>query len=139
MCLALSLVAEIDRGVVGHVAFSPARIELAQGGEAEALALGPIAVLPDVQRDGIGSLLMVRGFEECSALGHELIFLLGHPSYYPRFGFAPAKALGVRWEQDQTDNPMEPFMVKELRPGALAKCLGGGAGVFYFAPDFDET
>lgn len=140
----LSLVAELDGQVVGHVAFSPARIDLAgktsavsETVEVCVVALGPIAVRPDHQRAGIGSQLILKGFEMLMSQSHDLIFLLGHPEYYPRFGFRPAKALGVRWSVDQSDGPCEPFMVKELREGALAKRLEGHTGVFYFAPEFD--
>jgi putative acetyltransferase len=98
-------------------------------------ALGPISVSGDVQKRGIGSLLMERGFEECRALGYDLMFLLGHPSYYPRFGFVPAKPLGVRWAPDTNDDPNPAFMVKELREVSAA--LGGDTAVFHYAPAFD--
>jgi putative acetyltransferase len=67
------------------------------------------------------------------------MFLLGHPSYYPRFGFVPAKPLGVRWAPDTSDNPNPAFMVKELRDGALAAALNGDTGVFHYAPAFDSV
>ncbi len=142
--LLLSLVAEIDSVVVGHVAFSPARIALERSERAEisdvyVVALGPIAVRPDMQRRGIGSQLILRGFELLSAQGHELVFLLGHTWYYPRFGFVSAKPLGVRWSGDQSDGPNDHFMVKELREGALAERLNGHNGIFYFASEFDEV
>lgn len=144
--LLLSLVAEIDGQILGHVAFSPARIELewddrsrTTDGCAPAIALGPIAVAQLHQRRGVGSQLILRGFEVLAEQGHELVFLLGHTWYYPRFGFRPAKALGVRWSGDKADGPCEPFMVKELREGALAERLSGHAGIFYFASEFDEV
>jgi putative acetyltransferase len=96
-------------------------------------------VLPEVQKAGVGSRLMERGFTECLALGYDLMFLLGHPSYYPRFGFVPAKALGVRWAPDTSDHPNPAFMVRELRPGALAARLRRSTGVFHYAPEFDEV
>jgi putative acetyltransferase len=130
-----SLVAEETGRVVGHTAYSPGRVELSRGGAFEVAALGPISVMPDVQAKGIGSELMERGFAECLALGYDLMFLLGHP-YYPRFGFVPAKALGVRWAADTTDHPNPAFMVKELREGALAARLGGDTSVFHFSPEF---
>lgn len=158
--LLLSLVAELDGIVVGHVAFSPAWIEVAEddgrpktedGGRAQTrlpssvsgqlpvLALGPIAVRPDMQRHGIGSQLILAGFDLLAAQGHDLIFLLGHTTYYPRFGFRPAKPLGVRWSADQSsdENPSEHFMVKELRANALANLLQGQRGIFHFAKEFD--
>jgi putative acetyltransferase len=136
--LVLSLVAEADGEVVAHVAFSPAVIELPQA-KLDVLALGPVAVLPEHQRKGIGSRLIQRGFDECRALGHNLIFLLGHPTYYPRLGFKPAKPLGVRWSGDSSDGDCEPFMVYELQAEALAHQLNGRQGVFWFAKEFDEV
>ncbi len=136
--LLLSLVAELDGQVVGHVAFSPARIAFdGKTSAVSVVALGPIAVQPDHQRQGIGSQLILKGFEILASQLHQLIFLLGHPGYYPHFGFRPAKVLGVRWSGDQSDGPCEPFMVKELREGALTECLDGRSGVFYFALEFD--
>jgi len=158
--LLLSLVAELDGALVGHVAFSPARIEWAEDdrrpktedgrtaqtglpssvpGPSSVVALGPIAVRPDLQRHGIGSQLILAGFDILAAQGHDLIFLLGHTTYYPRFGFRPAKPLGVRWSADQSsnDDPSEHVMVKELRPNALANLLQGQRGIFHFAKEFD--
>ena len=135
--LAISLVAEDGSRVVGHAAYSPAVVELSLGGSFPAAALGPIAVLPALQKCGIGSQLMERGFTECLALGYDLLFLLGHPSYYPRFGFVPAKPHGVRWTRDSSDQPNPAFMVKELRPDALADRLDGDTGVFHYAAQFD--
>ena len=135
--LAVSLVAEDDDRVVGHAAYSPAVVEVSPSVSFDAAALGPIAVVPGLQRRGLGSELIERGFSECLALGYDLIFLLGHPSYYPRFGFVPAKPLGVRWAPDTSDHQNPAFMVKELRPGALTDHLNGGTGVFHYAPEFD--
>jgi putative acetyltransferase len=136
--LVLSLVAEVDECVVAHVAFSPAVIELPHA-KLDVLALGPVAVLPQHQRRGIGTQLIQHGFEACKVLGHglSLIFLLGHPTYYPRLGFKPAKLLGVRWVGDSGEGDCEPFMVYELRAGALAHHLNGQRGVFRFAKEFD--
>ena len=134
--LAISLVGEDDGRIVCHAAYSPAVVELSRGESFDAAALGPIAVLPQLQKRGLGSQLMARGFTEC-LVGYDLMFLLGHPSYYPRFGFVPAKALGVRWAPDTSDHPNPAFMVKELKPGALANRLDGDTGVFHYAPEFD--
>lgn len=135
--LAVSLVAEDDDRVVGHAAYSPAIVEVSRNLSFDVAALGPIAVLTGLQRHGIGSQLIERGFTECLALGYDLIFLLGHPSYYPRFGFVPAKPLGVRWAPDTSAHENPAFMVKELRPGALTDRLDGGTGVFHYAAEFD--
>jgi putative acetyltransferase len=109
--------------------FTPVRV--GEGAEAfDAIALGPLAVRPGRQRQGIGSALIRAGLDTCRAADHELCFVLGHPEYYPRFGFAPAPSLGFT---AQWDVPPEAFMVAELRPGALA----GRSGRVAYDPAFD--
>jgi len=130
--LTLSLVAERDGQIVGHIAFSPATIA-SPDGDWMALALGPLAVLPAHQRSGVGSALVRAGLAACLAMVHDVVFLLGHETYYPRFGFAPSQPKGVCW----ADHPDEAthFMVAELRPGALAS----RTGAMRFAPEFDAV
>jgi putative acetyltransferase len=124
----LSLVAiEADR-VVGHVLFSPVSIE-SGGARVAALGLGPMAVLPERQRQDIGSLLVRTGLEASRDAGHECVVVLGHPGYYPRFGFTPASRHGVTWEHPAPD---EAFMILELREGAL----GGRGGLVRYQPEF---
>ena len=115
-----ALVAEEDGRVVGHVQFSRARI-----GEAAVLALGPVGVVPDRQRRGIGSALIRAGLEEARSRGEAAVILLGDPAFYPRFGFEPGAAYGL-------SNPFagvlpggfeiaeEDFMVAALQPAELA-------------------
>jgi putative acetyltransferase len=103
--------------VVGHVAFSPVAIE---GGGPPALGLGPLAVEPAAQREGIGSALVRAGLERCAALA-KIVVVLGHASYYPRFGFRPAAALGLRYRGEGLD---ASFFVLELAPAALAGVSG---------------
>jgi putative acetyltransferase len=117
----LSLVAELEGRIVGHALFSRAYIEAESGTRVEA-ALGPLAVLPERQRRGIGSALVRRGLEECRALGFGAVFLLGDPAYYGRFGFQPARAYGLRYAGHLDRD--EAFQAVELRPGAL-RGLGG--------------
>ncbi len=128
--LTVSLVAVQDDVIVGHIAFSP--IEIASDkSNFEALALAPMAVLPPYQNSGIGSQLVTAGLRECRRLGHEIIVVLGHPNYYPRFGFAPAKTKGIECEFEV---PNEAWMVLELRKGTLE----GKQGKVSFQPEFIE-
>jgi len=124
-----SLVAEQDGAVAGHILFSPATLT-GEKGVAGIAALGPMAVLPAYQGQGIGSALARAGLDICREAGYGLCIVLGHAEYYPRFGFRPSRPLGIRWEHDVA----EPyFMVAELRPGALE----GAAGVARYRPEFD--
>ena len=127
----ISLVAEVEGRVVGHIFFSPVRLE-SEGATHEALALGPMAVLPEFQGRGVGSSLVLEGLEECRRRGHEAVFVLGHPEFYPRFGFEPTKARGITCEYPV---PEEVFMSKELREGALA----GRTGVVKYHEEFGKV
>lgn len=124
----ISLVAILDDQVVGHILFSPVTIE----SEAEAfvaMGLAPVAVRPEYQNRGVGAALIRSGLAECRRLGHEIVIVLGHPAYYPRFGFVIASTLGIRCEFDVPD---EAYMVAELTPGALR----GRRGVVHYRPEF---
>ncbi|MCA9955815.1 MAG: N-acetyltransferase [Anaerolineales bacterium] len=120
----ISLVALLDDALVGHVLFSPVTVK-SDKGEFTAVALGPVAVSPDHQKEGIGSALCRQGIEACRDAGYELAFVLGHPSYYPRFGFTSSAPYGLRC---QFDVPAEVFMVLELIPDAMQNKQGT---VFY--------
>ena len=91
----LSLVAAESAQIVGHILFSPATIESAEG-KREGMALAPMAVLPDRQRCGIGSSLVRTGLEKLRAASCRFVIVLGHAEYYPRFGFVKASTHGVR-------------------------------------------
>jgi putative acetyltransferase len=129
--LTISLVAVQGDEVVGHIAFSPVTVE-SRGSSFEAITLAPMSVLPEYQRQGIGSQLVSAGLDECRNLGHEIVIVVGHPSYYPRFGFAPAKPKSLNCEFEVPD---EAFMVLELREEALA----GRSGTVKFQPEFHEA
>jgi len=85
------------------------------------IGLAPMAVVPQRQRQGIGSALVLEGLEDCKKLGLGAVVVLGHAEYYPRFGFVPSTQFGIRSEYDV---PEEVFMVKELTPGYLDGAKG---------------
>lgn len=112
----LSLVAEADRGtVVGHALFSKAAV-VREGRQREVIVLAPIAVQPEHQRRGVGGALIREGLRLAEQAGYPHVLLIGHPSYYPKFGFAPARPVGFELTQFQV--PDEVFMVRTLRPDA---------------------
>jgi putative acetyltransferase len=128
---ALSMVAEHDGQIVGHILFSPIVIHTS-GGDRSALALAPMAVAPAFQSRGIGSELVRAGLKRGRELGHERVIVVGHAEYYPRFGFRPASRWGIRAPFELAD---EVFMACELAPGALAGC----AGVVEYPAAFDDA
>lgn len=117
----ISLVAEVGGQVVGHILFSPIQITNEAGQTFPGISLGPLAVLPDYQNQQIGSQLCRAGLEACCQAGHGLVFVLGHPTYYPRFGFEVTRPWGITSEFEVQD---EAFMVAVLRPGALDNVTG---------------
>lgn len=127
----LSIVAEENGKITGHIMFSQAA--LWEGGHAHSVAaLAPLAVLPEFQRQGIGGKLIEEGKRRCRSLGYPLVFLFGHPSYYPRYGFVQARNYGMEMTQFTVSD--EVFMVAELQEGALHSLHGE----FRFHPAFEE-
>jgi putative acetyltransferase len=115
----LSLVAEVDGQIVGHILFSRLPI-ITETGMVEALALAPMAVLPTHQRRGIGTKLVQEGLRACREAGHQIVLVLGHPAFYPRFGFSAKLA-------EPLTSPFgggESWMAVELVPDALAGVVG---------------
>jgi putative acetyltransferase len=121
----LSLVAEIDGRVVGHLLFSP--VTSAAG--VEAVGLGPMAVSPEHQRRGVGAALVDAGLARLRAAGCPFVVVLGHHEYYTRFGFVPASRHGLRCEWDVPD---ESFMVHVIDAAAVA----AAAGLVRYRPEF---
>ena len=116
----ISLVAEDENQLIGHILFSP--VSLAGQAPACAIAgLAPMAVLPAWQGKGVGSRLVREGLKYCAEAGYVAVVVLGHPDYYPRFGFVPASRFNIKSEYDAPD---EAFMLKELKQSALAGIKG---------------
>ena len=106
----LSLVATLSDRVVGHIMYSPATI-----GDITGAALGPMAVLPEHQRSGIGSKLVSAGNQKLKAAGYPFIIVLGHPNFYPRFGFRRASSLAVKCEWDVPDDVVMLLILDEAK------------------------
>jgi putative acetyltransferase len=124
----ISLVAERDGRVVGHVLFSP--VTLAEAPPAPfASGLAPLTVLPAAQRQGVGGALVRAGLARCRAAGHAYVVVLGSPAYYGRFGFVDAARYGLRSEYQV---PPGVFQVIELAPGVLL----GRRGLVRYADEF---
>jgi putative acetyltransferase len=131
----LSLVAEIENQIVGHVFFSPMTFqpdEDENSFNASIIGLGPLAVLPEYQKRGVGSALVREALRQLRESGYDAIALLGNPAYYGRFGFVPAKNYNLRCKYDV---PAEAFQVLELRPGVLQN----HRGLLLFRPEFDSV
>lgn len=128
----LSLVAVENDHIVGHILFSPARLE-GQQGPLAGMALAPMAVLPEFQRMGIGSALVQKGLEELKDARCPYVIVLGHPQYYPRFGFERASAYGIRsqWEGIPNDAFMILWLDTRLRDAF--------SGVARYRDEFDAA
>jgi putative acetyltransferase len=122
----VSLVAEESGTLVGHIMFSPVSL---QGFTELMMGLAPMAVTPACQRQGIGSALVRAGIDRCREIGVAAIVVLGHPDFYPRFGFLPAARFGLICEYDV---PAQAFMAIELGPHALRDA----AGIVSYHPAF---
>jgi putative acetyltransferase len=122
--LTVSLVAEVDHEIVGHVAISPVDVPECRAGE----GLAPLAVTEAFRRRGIGAELVRAGIEACRAADVGFVVVLGDPEYYRRFGFGPARAVGLSDQYAGGD----AFQVIELRPGSVP----AAGGTVRYAPEF---
>ncbi|HEY9262006.1 N-acetyltransferase [Chitinophaga sp.] len=125
----LSLVAEIDHQIVGHILFTRLQIKSGEALLSGILALAPVAVLPAYQSMGIGGSLIRKGLEVAREMGYKAVIVLGHEHYYPKFGFMPAVKWNIRAPMEVPD---ANFMVLELVAGALDHI----SGVVVYAPEF---
>ncbi len=119
----LSLVAESRGRLTGHVLFTAARFDLPCESPVASI-LAPLGVLQAFQRQGVGSLLVNRGLRILADQGVDLVFVLGHPTYYPRFGFQPAGLVGFEAPYPIPEKNAAAWMVKALSPGAADRFAG---------------
>ncbi len=122
----LSLVAVDGDDIVGHILFSPAVLADVHG-----MGLAPMAVTPAQQRDGIGSRLIRAGLAILEERGCPFVIVLGHADYYPRFGFEPASARGVRCEWEVPDDVFMLLVLDETT-------MNGVSGLARYRPEFAE-
>lgn len=125
----LSLVAEIDEKIVGYILFFPIKIKSISGKQKHTASLAPMAVIPEFQRQGIGRQLIKRGLEACMETGYDSVVVLGHPEYYPKFGFKQAWTWRIK---DPFGAPEEVYMAIELKKGALE----GISGIVEYPDEF---
>jgi len=126
----LSLVAELEGEIVGHILFS--KIKILGKDEYESLALGPMAVVPKHQKQGIGGKLITTGLEIAKKLGFESVIVVGHKDYYPKFGFKRASLWGIKCPFEVPD---EAFMAIEL----VENSLKNKAGTVQYPKEFMEV
>jgi len=127
----LSMVATVGRKIAGHILFFPVVIS-AGTSEVETLSLGPMSVHPDFQKKGIGGALILNGMKQAKRLGYKSVIVLGHPSYYPKFGFSRAGAWRIRAPFDAPDDAL---MAVEIVPGSL----DFGGGVIVYPEEFNNV
>ena len=119
----LSLVATADDEIVGHILFTSAQLKHTQRMVIAAL-LAPLAVIPKYQNQGVGGRLIEEGLKQSKATGIELVFVLGNPGYYPKYGFSPAGIKGFDAPYPIPPEDSSAWMVKELHPGIIESVSG---------------
>jgi predicted N-acetyltransferase YhbS len=129
----LSLVAKVDDQLVGHIICSNARIETPDGRSIYVLDFGPISVLPQYQRQGVGKALMHLMIDKATSMGYGAIMFFGRPEYYPQFGFVEAAEYGVT---DSFGGNFPAFLAMELTKGYLANVRGGK---YYQSDIYDDS
>jgi len=118
-----SLLAFENDQPVGHILFTAGGLQTTEKNLSISL-LAPLAVIPDFQKQGIGGMLIQSGLKHLRKMGVELVFVLGHPTYYPRYGFTPAGVQGLEAPFLISEENENAWMVQELKPGVLANVSG---------------
>lgn len=119
----LSLLAFEGGRAVGHILFTACKLEGCEGSVSVSI-LAPLAIIPDFQKQGIGGKLIERGLELLKERGVDLVFVLGHPGYYPRYGFNPAGLEVFRAPYTIPEKHSDAWMVQELRAGIIGALSG---------------
>ena len=127
----ISLVAEADGVIVGHIMFTPVLVK--NGKTVQGMGLAPMSVLPSLQRKGIGAKLITSGIKRLREKSCPFVIVLGHPDYYPRFGFQPASRFNIRSQWEEV--PDEAFMILVLDDQAMHNV----SGIASFRAEFNET
>ena len=119
----LSLLAFKNNRAVGHILFTKARLSGPQY-TVSIVILAPLAIVPDAQKQGIGGKLIEHGLESLSNSRIDLVFVLGHPEYYPRYGFKPAGRLGFEAPYPIHDEHANAWMVQALKSDVIGTVSG---------------
>ena len=119
----LSLVAIENKELIGHILYTKAQVTQTDE-PVSAQLLGPLAVLPDIQNTGVGGKLIKEGLNQLKESGVEIVFVLGHPDYYPRSGFEPAGVHGFEAPYHIPEEYAGAWMVQELHSGVIGRVIG---------------
>jgi predicted N-acetyltransferase YhbS len=119
----LSLVVETEGKLVGHVLFTSAKLQ-PEGQEVSIRILAPLAISSDFQGQGIGGVLIREGLKQLAQSGVDLVFVLGHPGYYPKFGFQTAGVLGFEAPYPIPSEHADAWMVQEMKAGIIGSVKG---------------
>ncbi len=118
---ALDFVAEINGAIAGNIMYAKSKIALDKGGELPVITFGPVAVLPQYQRKGVGRKLIAHTLALAAQMGYPAVLIYGDPAYYGRLGFRPAEDFGIGSEHDEYCAALQAI---ELRPDALQNAAG---------------
>ena len=128
----LCFVAELDGDIVGHILYTKSEIQRPGGATVDTISFGPLSVLPERHRQGIGAALVRHSLEKARELGFGAVLITGVPDYYPKLGFHRAREYGLTLPDGSSD---DSFMAYELVPGYLT-----GSGTFHFLPpEFEQA